>query len=142
MAVLSDSDRRSVWAALMRSLPAPVAATKPQLRACVDSADGWADANLSGFQAAIPEGVRGNSPAHTLLANVAAIARSADVGDVSAGIADRSQSGVLLDAYNSAKAWLSSNAAAYLTALGSDGQTLTTGQAFAVLEAVCRRRAG
>ena len=140
---MSDADRRSVWAALMRTLPAPVAATKPQLRACVDAADGWVSSALAGFQAAIPDGLRADAPSLHLLGNAAAIAGGAEVPDVSAGItADRTQSALLLTAYNAANGWLVANAAGYLTALGADGQALTTGQAFRVLEAVCRRRAG
>lgn len=43
MAVLPDADRFTVWADLMQSALGPCAATKPQLRACVDAADGWAN---------------------------------------------------------------------------------------------------
>lgn len=141
MPTLSDTARREVWAALMRSALGPVAATKPELRACVDAADEWADDALDEFTAEIPEAVRATGPAHTLLANAAAIAAGVGVQDVAAGIADREQSAVLLSAYNAVSAWLTANAASYLTALGSDGQALTTAQAFRVLEAVARRRA-
>lgn len=82
MAVLSDADRFAVWADLMRSALGPCAATKPQLRACVDAADGWVDANLAAFQAAIPESLRATGPSQVLLANVATIAAGAGVDDV------------------------------------------------------------
>jgi hypothetical protein len=139
---VSDADRRSVWADLMRSLPGPVGATKPQLRACVDAADGWVTSAVAGFQAAIPEGLRTDGPTLTLLANTAAIAAGSEVPDVAVGIVTRDQPALLLTAYNAANGWLTSNAVGYLTALGADGLALTTGQAFQTLEAVCRRRAG
>lgn len=142
MAVLSDADRFAVWADLMRSALGPCAATKTQLRACVDAADGWVDANLAAFQAAIPESLRAAGPSQVLLANVATIAAGAGVDDVAAGIATRDQSPVLLVAYNAASAWLTSHAVGYLTALGADGQALTQAQAFRVLAAVARKRAG
>lgn len=142
MALLTDADRREVWAALMRDALGSVAATKPQLRAAVDAADGWADGQLAGFTGAIPAPVRSPGPAHTLLANAAAIARGASIADVSAGVASRDQSAVLLAAYNAASAWLTDHAASYLTAtLTACGGTLTQPQTLAVLESVCRRRA-
>lgn len=141
MATLSDTVRRGVWAEFMRHPTGVIAATKPQLRACVDAADEWVDSVAAAFAAALPEPVRGNGPSHTLLANSAAIAAEVEIADVAAGIASREQSGVLLTAYNTASTWLTANAAEYFTALGANGVPLTQSQAFRVLEAVCRRRA-
>ncbi len=145
MAVLSDSARAAVWADLMR-LPRTEtgawAVTKTDLRAAVNAADDWTDANLSSFTAAIPEPVRGSSMAHTLPGNVAAIARGGTVGDVSEGVADRSQSGVLLAAYNDASAWMTTNATGAITAALTAAPNLTNAQALLILEHVCRARAG
>lgn len=141
MAILTDPARAAVWAGFMRVPAGDIAATKPQLRACVDAADQWAGDNLAAFAAAIPAQLRGTSPSQVLLANAAAIAAGAPVADVAAGIAERSQSAHLLAGYQAAAAWLTSNAGSYLTALGAPGQVLTQPQAFRVLEHVCRARA-
>jgi hypothetical protein len=59
MAALSDDDRKEVWAELMRSLDCPGAITKTDLRAAVDAADAWVDANAASFNAALPQPARG-----------------------------------------------------------------------------------
>ena len=141
MSVLNDNDRADVWAAFMRATPTP-GATKPQLRAAVNAADDWIESHFAGFLAAIPKAIRPTPSAETLLANAAAIAGSKAIADVAAGVANRDQSGVLLQAYNAASVWLTTNAASYLTAVGTAaGGTLTQTQSFGVLEAVARRKA-
>lgn len=61
MAVLSDNDRATLWAALMREISATgqtVSITKPDLRAAVNAADQWADDNAASFNSAIPQPAR------------------------------------------------------------------------------------
>ncbi len=71
MAVLDETGRFRVWAHLMRSLPSGIAGwpvTKPELRAAVDATDDWIDANVAGFNAALPQPFRGSaSVAHKTL---------------------------------------------------------------------------
>lgn len=142
MAVLSDSDRLDVWAAFMRTNRSTIAATKPQLRAAVNAADGWCESTLADYQAAIPEPVRAVGNAETLRANAASIAAGGSVNDVADGIATRDQSSVLLAAYNAASSWLTAQIGGYLTAVGVACEgALTVAQMLAILEAVCRRRA-
>lgn len=63
MAVLPDGDRVALWADLMREISRVVeplgALNKADLRAAVDAADAWADANASSFNTAIPQPARG-----------------------------------------------------------------------------------
>lgn len=61
MAVLSNADRREVWAEFMRSTEAgeTFSITKAELRAAVDAIDGWVDDNAASFNAAIPQPARG-----------------------------------------------------------------------------------
>lgn len=62
MAVLSDADRRDLWADLMREMSASgesVSLTKDQLRAAVDAVDQWTDDNATAFNQAIPQPARG-----------------------------------------------------------------------------------
>lgn len=138
MAVLSDNDRADVWAAFMR---AP-AATKPQLRAAINAADDWIESHFAGFLAVLPEVLRTVASGGNLLANVAAAASGGAVVDAAAGIGDRTNSIAIIDAYSAARPWLTTNAASYLTAVGTAaGGTLTQAQSFGVLEAVARRKA-
>lgn len=58
MAVLDESDRAALWAELMRSLSTlrvPVSITKQELRAVVNAADDWVDANAASYNAALPQ---------------------------------------------------------------------------------------
>lgn len=63
MAVLPDADRLALWADLMREISRfsePLGAlTKADLRAALDAADGWADANASSYNTALPQPARG-----------------------------------------------------------------------------------
>lgn len=58
MAVLIDSDRVDIWARFMRDLGrlglGSTSFTKADLRAAIDSADAWADANASSYNSALP----------------------------------------------------------------------------------------
>lgn len=61
MAVLTSAERQALWAELMRDLSnrgEPVALTKQDLRAALDAADDWAEANAASFNAAIPQPAR------------------------------------------------------------------------------------
>ena len=63
MAVLSEADRAEMTAQIMRALSAEWEAlgiTKPQLRAAVDAADAWIDANSSSYNTALPVAARNN----------------------------------------------------------------------------------
>lgn len=63
MAVLPDSDRLDVWALLMRRFSEDrdsIGITKAQLRAAVDAADAWADANAAAYNSALPAAARNN----------------------------------------------------------------------------------
>lgn len=59
MAALSENNRRDVWADVMRRSGPVGALTKAQLRAAIDAADDWAEANAGSFNAAIPQPARG-----------------------------------------------------------------------------------
>ena len=61
MAVLSPADRATLWAEMMREMSAlgmPCGITKAELRAAVDAADAWADANAAGYNTALPQPAR------------------------------------------------------------------------------------
>lgn len=63
MAVLSDNDRRALWAELMQEMSAggePCLITKVQLRAALDAADVWADGNAASYNSALPTAARNN----------------------------------------------------------------------------------
>ena len=142
MAALPDTDRVDLWAAWMRvSTRGPVAVTKTQLRAALNAADDWVAANLATFEAALPAAVETPGPSQTLLANAATIAAGEAINDVSAGIADRSQSATLLQSYNAANTWMTNNAAGFVSAVLAVAPGLTQTQAFTILAAVAQRRA-
>ena len=61
MAVLGEVDRVEAWARWQRENDEACGVTKAALRAALDAADAWADANAAGFNAALP------LPARTLL---------------------------------------------------------------------------
>ena len=57
MAVLPDVDRAALWAEYMRHQSAEhatMAFTKDDLRAAVNAADAWVDANAASYNAALP----------------------------------------------------------------------------------------
>ena len=58
MANLPDEDRRRVWAHLMRQVGAVPDVDKPALRAAVNAADAWVDANSTSFNTALPTAFR------------------------------------------------------------------------------------
>jgi len=61
MAVLPDAERVTVWALLMRKFSDDkdsIGITKAQLRAAVDAADTWADANAAAYNSALPTAAR------------------------------------------------------------------------------------
>lgn len=56
MAVLTNAQRRAIWAEVMQELStegAPVSLTKPELRLVINAIDGWLDDNAAGLNAAI-----------------------------------------------------------------------------------------
>lgn len=62
MAALSDADRVAEWAELMRDFSRDhetCSITKANLRAAVDAADVWVDANAAAFNTALPQPARG-----------------------------------------------------------------------------------
>lgn len=59
MAVLSDPDRRDVWAEFMRDNAAPVGVTKADLRAAVNALDAFLETNAAAINTAIPQPARG-----------------------------------------------------------------------------------
>jgi hypothetical protein len=62
MAVLPDSDRVALWAEFMQNQSAERATMpllKAELRAAVNAADAWADANAAAYNAALPLPARG-----------------------------------------------------------------------------------
>lgn len=67
MAVLNGTDRADIWSRLIRDLLKLVlgstAFTKADLRAAVDAADVWADANASSYNTALPQPFRGAATA-------------------------------------------------------------------------------
>lgn len=66
MAVLSDADRATILAQLMREisrLRQSTALTKTDWRTLVNAADAWADANAAAYNTAIPQPVRNNATA-------------------------------------------------------------------------------
>jgi len=63
MAVLPDPDRVNVWATFMRELSAEregINLSKVDLRAAVNAADAWADANAAAYNTALPVAARTN----------------------------------------------------------------------------------
>lgn len=65
MAVLSNNDRKDVWAEFMRSTEAgeTFGISKDELRAAVDAIDAWVDSNAASFNSAIPQPARGSPTA-------------------------------------------------------------------------------
>lgn len=62
MAVLAEGERAALWAELMSrlsNLRTPVSITKQELRAVVDAADDWVDANAASYNTALPQPGRG-----------------------------------------------------------------------------------
>lgn len=55
MAVLPDSDRKQVWAHIMRQAGlCPGDVNKPNLRAAVNAADSWIEDNQGSYNTALP----------------------------------------------------------------------------------------
>ena len=62
MPVLIDIEREALWAEMMRELSdrgESVGVTKADLRAALNAADGWADANATSYNSALPQPARG-----------------------------------------------------------------------------------
>jgi len=59
MAVLSDSDRITVWAEFLRNGQGDLGLTKSDVRAAVDAIDSWMDSNAGSLNSAIPQPARG-----------------------------------------------------------------------------------
>ena len=59
MAVLSDANRRAVWADWMRRNAEAVGITKADLRTALNDIDQWVDDNASNFNQAISQPARG-----------------------------------------------------------------------------------
>jgi hypothetical protein len=64
MAVLPDQDRADLWAAYMQEQSTEhspiVALSKADIRAAVNAADAWAEANAAAYNAALPTAARNN----------------------------------------------------------------------------------
>ena len=62
MAVLNSSDRGDIWTRIMRDLVklalGAVSFNKTDLRAAIDAADVWADANAAAYNSALPAAFR------------------------------------------------------------------------------------
>jgi hypothetical protein len=59
MAVLSNEQRRAVWAEWMRVNDQPVSITKAELRAAFDALDSFLETNAAAINNAIPQPARG-----------------------------------------------------------------------------------
>lgn len=62
MAVLSNAAREEIFTALAKELSrtrTSISLVKDELRAAINAADAWADANATSFNAAIPQPARG-----------------------------------------------------------------------------------
>lgn len=81
MAVLSETIRAQCWRGLMRywsaQLESLAGINKTALRAAVDAADDWADANAASYNSALPATFRNNATAgqKALLLAVVVLAR-------------------------------------------------------------------
>jgi len=79
MAVLSDAERRKLWAEFMDGQSAARAQmgtlTKAELRAAVDAVDEWVDQNAVSYNAALPEPARQQLSARQKVAILAAVVR-------------------------------------------------------------------
>lgn len=80
MAALPENDRLGVWRAAMRfwsNEREGIAVSKADLRAAVNAADDWADANAAGYNAALPAAFRNTATAtqKALLLAVVVLAR-------------------------------------------------------------------
>ena len=62
MAVLVDADRKEIWALFMSDAGTQrdqLALLKTDLRAAIDAADAWVEANSAAYNAALPQPARG-----------------------------------------------------------------------------------
>lgn len=59
MAAMNESDRARCAAQFGRDNTEPVSITKADLRAAINAADDWIDANSASFNAALPQPARG-----------------------------------------------------------------------------------
>jgi hypothetical protein len=80
MAALPENDRLRVWRGVMRfwsNERETLSVTKAELRAAVDAADDWADANATSFNTALPAAFRNTATPgqKALLLAVVVIAR-------------------------------------------------------------------
>ena len=63
MAVLTNVDRKELWAEFMRyssSIWEWIGLNKAELRAAVDATDSWIDSNQAGFNNALPAAAKSN----------------------------------------------------------------------------------
>ena len=60
MPLLTDDQRKALWADYMARNTEPVAILKADLRAAVNAVDAWLEANASAFNQAIPQPARGS----------------------------------------------------------------------------------
>jgi hypothetical protein len=78
MAVLSEQDRRDIWAEFMRRVSSsntPIGLDKSELRAAVDYVDDWINDNAASFLDGFPE------PAKSALSNKEKAGMFFDVAD-------------------------------------------------------------
>ena len=145
MAVLSDSARAAVWGDVMRQPQKDTGAwavTKHDLRAAVNAADDWIDANVGGLQSQLPEAIRTATAAHTLFSIMARFALGIAVEDATAGVGDRTQGASVFGGYKAAETWFTTNVAGAITAAITAAPNLTSANALLILEHVARARAG
>jgi len=58
MATLSEPIRLVAWADIQRTEDCPGGVTKADLKAAIDAADNWVDANAAAFNSALPAAAR------------------------------------------------------------------------------------
>lgn len=80
MAVLSDSDRARLWRGIQRYWSAqliPCGITKADVRAAINAADDWLNANAASYNSALPQPARGTltTAQKALILVMAALAR-------------------------------------------------------------------
>ncbi|HXV42414.1 MAG TPA: hypothetical protein VEC96_05090 [Anaerolineae bacterium] len=58
MAILSDAERKELWAEFMQLNNESIGITKTDLRAALNAIDSWVDNNTASFNTAIPQPAR------------------------------------------------------------------------------------
>jgi len=58
MAILTNAERVAIWVEFNQDTGGSISVVKADLRAALDAADAWVDANAASFNAAIPQPAR------------------------------------------------------------------------------------